>query len=301
MQLIFINKDNQELDLLNNQDKLVLTAAEALHGVDIDYAETESPYIDGTNIENARVLPRGIVLTIKLVGNTQAALDLFTSIVKSKQVATLREINNNGREIEITGRVKIPPYTRLAESVSVQLELYCAQPYWEDVEAIVGAISEIIDLLCFPKPVTGGIEGKAFPVAGVPFGVIDTNRTKVFNNDGDATIGITINIIALDTVVNPKIACSSGEQNGYYMKLGSATDQFVMNSGDEVVIKTHRGKKSITYNGSTVYNNRPIMSYFTFAGKDWLQLETGSNEFVIDTDEVDANVYFNILYKRRYE
>ena len=35
MQLVLINKNNEELDLLNNTDKFVLTQCEALHGLDL--------------------------------------------------------------------------------------------------------------------------------------------------------------------------------------------------------------------------------------------------------------------------
>lgn len=301
MKLIFINKDNNALDLLNNQDKIVLVGAEALHGIDTDYAEVDSPYVDGTSIENVRALPRGIVLTFRLVGNVQRALDLFTGIVKSKQVGTLRETDNNGRVIEIQGRVKVPPYTRISEACIIQLELYCSQPYWEDLEAVIGSISEIIPLLYLPDSEHSGLEGRAFPEDGIPFGVVDTNKTKVFENDGDTSVGMTIEIIALDEVVNPKISCSSGSQNGWYMQLGSASKPFIMAAGDAVVITTTRGKKSIKYNGSATYKNEAILNYLSFYGYDWLQLETGSNEFVIDTDAVDANVFFNIAYKRRYE
>ena len=84
MQLTLINKSNQVLDLLNNRDKFILVAAEGLHGIETDIAESETPYVDGSTVESVKALPRGIELTFTLRGNIKASVDYFTSIVKSK-------------------------------------------------------------------------------------------------------------------------------------------------------------------------------------------------------------------------
>ena len=88
MELILINKQGQILDLLNSKHRFILKSAEALHGVDTEIIDNESPYIDGSKIDNVKTLPRGIELTFKLVGNVKQAIDYFTSVVKSKQYVT---------------------------------------------------------------------------------------------------------------------------------------------------------------------------------------------------------------------
>ena len=173
MELYLTNKNNQTLDLIKNKKRFILKSAEALHGVDTDIIESESPYTDGTTIDSVRALPRGIELTFKLVGNVKDSIDYFTSIVKSKQWITLREVEK-GRDITIKGIATIPPYTRMASSCEIVLSVYCPQPYWEDINYIVGVISENIDLLYFPT------EGQYFTEEGRPFGVIDTSLNKTF-------------------------------------------------------------------------------------------------------------------------
>lgn len=289
MELIFENKNGQRLDLLNNRKYFALTAAEGLHGVEVDFAETESPYTDGANVDNARALPRGIALKFALRGDIAASLDIFHAVVKSKQVGKL--IKREGeRETKIEGRVTVPPYTRLSDAVAVELQLYCGQPYWEDVQELVGTISEIVDLLYFPEA------GRGFPVEGVPFGALNIERTQTITNDGDTSVGLTIVINALGEVINPRIACSSGEQNGFYMKLNTT-----LNDGDEVIISTHKSAKQITINGLAYKNGVPILSLLEYVGSDWLQLETGANVFNITTDNDGANVYFYIYFSRRWE
>ena len=288
-ELYLINKNNQVLDLLNNRNKFILKGAEALHGIDTDIAESESPYTDGSDIDNVRALPRGIELTFKLMGNVKQALDYFTGYVKSKQYVTLREIEN-GRDITIRGIATIPPYTRMAQSCEITLSIYCNRPYWEDTALMVGVIDNIIGLLNLPST------GQFFAPEGRPFGVIDNSLTKDIYNDGDASVGALFTLTATGTVKNPQITCNTGEQQGWYMRL-----DLTLQDGDEVKISTVKNNKYITINGSDYYNGTPVLSYLIFNGTDWLQLEQGSNIFDITTTSGSNDLYFNATYRRAYE
>lgn len=294
MELILTNKNGQTLDLLNNDRYFILSNAQGLHGLDTDIATAESPYLDGTIVENVKALPRGISLTFKLVPNIKEAIDFFTSIVKTKQYVTLTE-TENGKTIVIKGIATIPPYTRMSAMCEIQLDIYCGQPYWEDIGTIVGDISSTLPRLYFPyetgqyfTPVNGYYGGRVFSV-------VDTALEKTFTNDGDVAVGIKITIIALAEVSNPTIYCSTGEQNGNYMKLN-----LTLSGNDEVVINTTRGNKYITINGSDTYDGQPVLSYLEFKGNDWLQMETGDNTFNI-TAEPSDEIYFTISFKRRWE
>lgn len=291
MKLSIINKNNEILDLLNNTNKFILFKAEALHGIETDISESESPYMDGSNIDIVKALPRGIELTFKLVGEVKDSINFFTKYIKSKQFVTLREIEDD-KDIIIKGVATIPPYSRMLQDCELTLTIYCGQPYWEDINYVVEIISEKIDLLFFP------INGQYFTSIGRPFGVIDTSLEKTFINKGDVSVGMLLSLVALGMVKKPRISCSSGEQNGWYMQLN-----LTLQSNDEVKINTVKGNKYITINGSDSYNGKPILSYLEFKGLDWLQLETGANTFNASTSggATNSNVYFNINYKARYE
>lgn len=291
MKLSIINKNNEILDLLNNTNKFILFKAEALHGIETDISESESPYMDGSNIDIVKALPRGIELTFKLVGEVKDSINFFTKYIKSKQFVTLREIEDD-KDIIIKGVATIPPYSRMLQNCELTLTIYCGQPYWEDINYVVEIISEKIDLLFFP------INGQYFTSIGRPFGVIDTSLERTFINKGDVSVGMLLSLVALGMVTKPRISCSSGEQNGWYMQLN-----LTLQSNDEVKINTVKGNKYITINGSDSYNGKPILSYLEFKGLDWLQLETGANTFNVSTSggATNSNVYFNINYKARYE
>lgn len=289
MELIFENQNGQRLDLLNNLKYFRLTAAEGLNGIETDFSETASAYADGATVENVRALPRGIALKFAVCGDVAESLDIFHSVVKSKQIGTLYK-RDGKREVKVRGVVTVPPYSRVSSAVSVELQLYCGQPYWEDVRELIGVITELLNLLYFPEA------GRAFPETGVPFGALNFEKAQTITNDGDTAVGMTITINARGDVVNPRISCSTGAQNGWYMQINTT-----LHDGDEVVISTHRGAKAITINGLAYIGGVPILSFLEYRGDEWLQLETGAHTFNITTGNEGASVYFYIYFSRRWE
>lgn len=294
MELILTNKNGETLDLLNNDRRFILSGCDGLHGLDTDIATAESPYLDGTIVENVKALPRGISMTFKLIPDIREAIDFFTSIVKTKQYVTLTE-REGEKEIIIKGIATIPPFTRMSSMCEIVLDIYCGQPYWEDARQIVSDISLVLPRLFFPyntgqyfTPVDGTIGGRVFSV-------VDTSLEKTFENDGDVEVGMNIRIIALGEVSNPTIYCSTGSQNGNYMRLN-----LTLSGNDEIEINTTKGNKYIRLNGSPYYGLVPLLSCLEFKGEDWLQLETGENTFNISAEPSDE-IYFSISYKRRWE
>ncbi len=289
MNLVLTNKNGQELDLLQNRHRFILDQADGLHGIDVDIGESESPYMDGSNIETVKALPRGIELGFKLVGDVEEAIAFFTNVVKSKQMVTLKEESSKG-EIIVKGVASIPPYSRMMQSCRIVLSIYCGQPYWEDLVQMVADIAEAVGLLFFPE------EGQYFTEIGRPFGVLDTDLEKSFVNDGDTDVGMIITINTYGEVKNPRLSCSSGMQNGWWMQLN-----VTLGETDEVEISTVRGNKYITINGSETYNGEPVTNLLEFNGNDWLQLEQGENTFNITAESGSKNLHYSIGYKRRFE
>ncbi len=293
MELTLTNRNGQTLDLLNNPSRFVLSACDALHGLDTDIMDVSSPYLDGTIIEGVKAQPRGISMTFTLLPPIRGSIDFFTSVVKSKQEVTLTEIED-GREIQIKGIATIPPYTRMEALCKIQLSIYCGQPYWEDIDAIIGSISLILAKLNFPIGMGQFFTQTLGKQGGRVFSVVDTDAEKSFVNDGDCSVGMNIKITALNAIANPRISCSTGDQNGWWMQLNLTLSQ-----NDEVEINTARGNKYIKINGSETYNGRPVLSYLEFNGNDWLQMEVGENTFNITP--ADDDVFFIVSFRRRYE
>ena len=121
MKLIIINKNGEQLDLLNNNRYFILSGCESLHGIETDIATSTAPYLDGAIIENVKAQPRGIILTFTLKPDITKSIDFFTSIIKSKQQITLIEEDNSGKQIQIKGIATIPPYSRMQSLCKMQL------------------------------------------------------------------------------------------------------------------------------------------------------------------------------------
>lgn len=297
MQLVFINAKGETMNALQNR-YMTITGCDGLHGVDLEMSSSTSPYFDGDQVDHMRVNPRSITLTYHLHTPIHESLNYFNSIVKTKQKAQLIETREDGSQISIEGIVTVPSYTRISDATAVQIQLYCSQPYWKDAETIVEDISTVINMFYFPfeneedlKNLNGGL---AFPESGIPVGLIDTNVTKVINNNGDDSIGMIIEIVALQKILNPRISKISSEDNEF---IGVNT---TLDAGDWIRINTNKGEKSV------INTNGEMFDEVVYSGDDWLQLDAGYNELTISAKDENGNditngMYFTIHYRQKWQ
>lgn len=246
--------------------------------------------IDGDTVNNIQAQPRTIIfdLRIKSGVNVEEAKRNILRIIKPKQRGSIEWTQNN-RTVTISGLIEAVEMPRWEDGVVMQITMHCEQPFWEDAEFIVQQISEYIDLHYFTDILNDMLY---FPEEGIPFGEYDTIRTKSFYNDGDVDVGMEISIVALDTVTNPIIY----DQNGNYFGCGygNGEKKVVMAAGDNIVITTHRGRKTVKLNGQSIFTKIKPQS-------KWLQLAAGDNRFTINSDDESiSNMAFSLIYKQRY-
>lgn len=245
--------------------------------------------IDGDTVNNVQAQPRTITLGLKIksgVDVEQAKREIL-KVVKLKKKGELIW-TQSGKTVNISGIVESADMPRWENSVMMQIEMHCEQPFWEDIDYIIQEISEAIALHYFTDNPTDMLY---FPEEGIPFGELDLVRTKNFLNDGDVAVGVEIEIIAYGTVTNPIIYTTDGKYFG--VGYGTGNKQIVMQEGDYIIITTHKGAKSVKLNGVSVIGKVKPNS-------TWLQLEAGENSFSINSDDEFASVTFNMIYKQRY-
>ena len=275
MQLIYKAPNGQTIDIYPNAD-FVLTNADGLTSATVGITATEIANGDGTIINNARTQPRAIVLyiTIPQGKNVEAVKRDIMRVIKPMQTGAL-QWNYENRNVEIAATVETVTMPRFTQQTIMQITFYCAQPYWTDAEYILQQLSTVLPLHKFDL---------AIPETGIVFDVYNTEMTKSFSNDGDAAIGCMITIIAIGAVTNPLLERSDGLYFGVNVP---------MVAGDEIVINTVKGKKSVTKNGVNIIDKiKP--------GSTWLQLETGENVFTMSDDIGESNMYFTFSYKQQY-
>lgn len=274
-----------------------LTHVDGQTTAETDIASAVISGVDGDTVNNVQATARTLVLDlyIKSGVDVEQAKRAILKAVKIKQQGKLM-LTQNGKAVVISGIVEAVEMPRWTSATVMQITLHCAQPFWEDINDVIAQINEAINLHFYPL---------SFPEEGIAFGEIDTIRTKAFHNDGDVAVGLEITIVAHDTVTNPIIY----DQDGNYFGLGYeyetadagagigtawVSNPFVMKAGDVVVITTHKGNKTVKYNGVPVFGKIKPQS-------TWLQLEAGDNSFSINSDD-DAinNMSFSLKYKQRY-
>lgn len=301
MKLDYISARGERLPLATNE-LFTITHIDGMTTAATSIASSTIGGADGDIVNNVQANPRPIVIDLRVRDgvNVEDAKRAVLRIVKIKQKGSL-EWTQNGRTVVISGIVESVDMPRWTNAVTMQISMYCNQPFWEDIDFVVKQINEAIDLHYFVDSATDMLY---FPEEGIPLGEYDTIRTKEFYNDGDVSVGLEITIVAFDTVTNPIIY----DGNGNYFGLGQSAplpksmmrdyapsgDAFVMEAGDVVVITTHKGNKTVQLNGYSVFNSIKPQS-------TWLQLEAGNNVFAINSDDDSlTNMSFSLVYKQRY-
>lgn len=285
----FISQRGDVLSLSANPD-FILTHIDGQTSASASVSSNVIGGVDGDTVSNMQAEARPLIFDLRIRSgvDVEEAKRKILRVIKLKQNGTVLWEQNN-RTVSITGKVERIEMPRWANGIVMQVEMHCEQPFWEDIESVVGEISEAINLHYFTDMPTDMLY---FTEEGIVIGEYDTTRTKDFFNEGDVSVGLEIDILALKEVTNPIIYDADG--NFFGVGHGTADKQVKMQEGDKIVITTHRGNKGVTLNGVSLLGKIKPNS-------TWLQLATGDNRFAINSDdEALDNMTFSLIYKQRY-
>ena len=285
----FVSQRGDRLSLSANND-FYLTHIDGQTSATASATSSVIGGVDGDTISNMQAVARPLIFDLRIKNgvDVEDAKRKILRVIKLKQNGTI-VWEQNGRTVEITGKVERIEMPSWAREVVMQVELHCEQPFWEDIEAVIEQISEAISLHYFTEDPTDML---FFSEDGIVIGEYDTTRSKDFFNRGDVSVGLEIAILALSEVTNPIIYDANG--NFFGVGYGTSEKQVKMQRGDEIIITTHRGKKSVTLNGVSIFDKIKPNS-------TWLQLAAGDNRFAINSDDNALdNMSFSLIYKQRY-
>lgn len=289
MKLDYISASGDRLPLAINE-YFYVSHIDGMTTAGTSIASSKMGGADGDVVNNVQANPRPLVIDLRIKDgvDVEEAKRAVLRVVKIKQQGTL-EWTQNEKTVTISGIVESVDMPRWSNAITLQISMYCSQPFWEDIDFIVQQISEAIELHWFTDSAAGMLY---FPEAGIPLGEYDTIRTKSFHNGGDVSVGLEISIVAFDTVTNPIIY--DGKGNFFGVGYGDGAKQVKLETGDTVIVTTHKGNKNITLNGKSILPKlRPQST--------WLQLEAGDNTFTINSDDDSlTNMTFSLIYKQRY-
>lgn len=277
MYIKFRNSAGDEMSLFGNE-YFTLMDIDGLTRADVDISSNVMSDMDGDIISSQTVTPRSVTATLRVKDgvNPEDFKRYVAALVKPKQKGII-EMNYRNRTMILTGVIQALDMPRFSNAVAMQFTLYCSQPLWEDAEALLAMISDVVPMhwwAIVPKDEPDIVMGE----------IMDANIQTIING-GDVPIGVKMTLVALGDVINPRIY-RDGSSDFFGVNV-------TMHQRDELIINTVKGEKNVTLNGVSIMDK-------IADGSTWLQLEVGRNVIGIDDSNKGENIQFSLMARERY-
>lgn len=258
---------------------------------------TELATTDGAIDNSARLGTRNIVIQLLFLEHPTIEA---TRLLSYKYFPIKRNlkfmIETDSRICETIGRVESNEPNIFDKSEGCQISILCPDPYFYDVSQSdkTGArLSMVEPLFEFP------FSNESLTEKLIEFGSIEIVREVPIFYAGDSEVGMTITIHATGSAGDITIYNLSMNE---VLKIDSAKLRALtgssMTTGDDIIISTVRGSKSITLLRNGQYTN--ILSCLDWSS-DWLQLMKGVNVFTFRASSGPENLIITIENRIVYE
>ncbi len=211
-----------------------LLGIEGIYGYEANVVTSENTTTDGSTKQGITVKERFIAIDIEMDGDYEANRNLLYRCFPAKRTGTFQYIEN-GKTKTIDYEVEsIIPGQTTGVVRDYTISLKCPDPYFKDLSDVEVVMASWVSNFQFPA---------CFPEEGVVFGYREADLVKEIENESGAdNIGIIAVFRADGVVKNPAIYHA---ESGEYTKVGYTGNDFVMASGQYVIINTYTGKKNV--------------------------------------------------------
>lgn len=252
---------------------------------------------DGGTFNSARLSSRNIVLSLGFLRKDTIEETRYRSykyFPLKKKVSLL--IETDTRRAEIEGIVESNEPNIWSKSEGADISIVCPNPYFQSggkdgiQSTLFYGVSPLFEFPFSNDSLTDDM---------LLFGSINNNTEQLITYKGDAEVGITISIHAMDEATNVAIYNIRTRE---IMRID--TDKLAVltgsgiKKGDDIVICTEKGKKSITLtrDGETIN----ILNCLD-RDADWFQLTKGDNIFAYTAETGSNKLQFKIDNRVLYE
>ena len=290
--------DSIKLDLARpEQSGFVVTSVTGLGSGKANINMTEVATNDGGLFNSSRLPSRNIVISLKYLwhDSIEDVRQLSYKYFPIKKKLTLL-IETDNRQAEIDGYTETNEPTIFSKDEGSDISIVCPNPFFYSAgkDGINTTIFYGVEPL-FEFP----FSNESLYECLLEMGRIQSQTEKTIVYSGDAEIGVTIAIHAIGEARNITIY-NTGTREIMRIdtdKLKAFTGSGII-PGDEIVICTVKGQKSITLlrNGKTTN----ILNCLD-KNADWFQLAKGDNIFAYTVEEGRANLQFRIENRIVYE
>lgn len=257
---------------------------------------TEVVAYDGGIYNSSRLQTRNIVLSLAFMQTSTQTIEevrhLSYKYFPIKRKVTLT-FETDTRTASISGYVEANDPNIFSEEEGSDISIICPDPYFYSTSNSITVFSGIE--AAFEFPFCNDSLTEDLLVMGEIQNVTEAN----IYYDGDAEIGVTITIHAIGSVSNITIY-NSGTRETMAIdtdKIEDITGSGIV-SGDEIIICTVNGSKSITLIRDGVSTN--ILNCLD-KDTDWFKLAAGDNIFAYTADEGVYNMLFTVENQIAYE
>lgn len=261
---------------------------------------TEVATNDGSMFNSARLSQRNIVIQMVFV-NSIYGEDIEAIRQKSYKYFPIKKnielvIETDNRYVRTTGYIESNEPDIFSKQEGTQISIICPDPYFysasEDGDNVTDFYS-IDPMFEFP------FSNESLTEPLLVFGEIQIKTEGVITYSGDSEIGVMIYIHAIGPAEHINIYNTETREVMTIdtVKLKKLTGRGLI-AGDDIIINTLKGEKSITLVRSGVsYNILNCLDKNT----DWFTLVKGDNIFAFTADSGVTNLQFRIENKVIYE
>lgn len=287
-----------KLDLFNPEESgFIIKSIEGLGPVKANINFKELATNDGAIDNSARLSSRNIVMSLQFLESPtieETRLKSYKYFPIKRNIKFL--IETDTRICETIGRVETNVPTIFSKAEGCQISILCSNPYFYSAGEN-GANQTVFygtePLFEFP------FSNESLTEDLIEFGSIENRTEGTVYYDGDAEIGITIQIHAVGEAEGLVIYNTKTRE---IMRINDDKLKSLMGSGiqagDEITITTSRGEKGIYMLRSGVTTN--ILNSLEKPIK-WFQLSKGDNTFAYTASAGLTNLQFRIENKVIYE
>ena len=274
-------------DLIAHLTKLPFTVqnTSGFDSVNVKLQTSQGYNQDGATLLGSNVQTRSLKINGQIYAETpeemQALRLTLLALFKPKTDILITQ-EYGGVKLSITARASKTPKIDLTAVSKIQnysVDLTATMPYWEDVQANVVEIADVVGGMHFPLQTP------------THFGVIRASKVAVITNDSADEIGMTIKFVAHGIVTNPKLLNIYTQE---YIQINCT-----MQDG-EIITVTTGDRKTVTQrlNGT----DTDYIGHIDLAGGGYtfLTLAPGDNTFRMIAGSGENMLETQITYKNRY-
>lgn len=287
-----------KLDLFNPEESgFIIKSIEGLGPVKANINFKELATNDGSIDNSARLSSRNIVMSLEFLESPtieETRLKSYKYFPIKRNVKFL--IETDKRICETIGRIETNVPTIFSKAEGCQISILCSSPYFYSAgengtnQTIFYGTEPLFEFPFSNESLTEDL---------IEFGSIENRTEGTIYYDGDAEIGITIQIHAVGEAEGLVIYNTKTRE---IMRINDDKLKSLMGSGikagDEITITTSRGEKGIYMLRSGVTTN--ILNSLEKPIK-WFQLSKGDNTFAYTASAGLTNLQFRIENKVIYE